>query len=123
MEDNIEIKLGNFELSLNVTDLRRSLDFYNKLGFDAIDGTVEENYLILTNGKIRIGLYQGHIPTNFLTFRGGDVKACERVLKSQGLLFDQEALLEEDGSTGAIISDPDGNTIYFNAYPGEKIED
>jgi len=43
------------------------------------------------------------------------------VLKSRGLAFKTDAHIESDKSAGAEIIDPDGNLIYFNTAPGEKV--
>ena len=78
------LDLGWFDLCLNVRDLRRSRDFYRKLGFRRIDGRLEDRWLLLSNGEVRLGLYQGHIRTNLLNFRGGDAFAIARTLESVG---------------------------------------
>jgi hypothetical protein len=67
-------------------------------------------------------LYAGHIDSNLLNFRGGDVFAIAAELKKRGLEFSQDAYREADGSMGAIMKDPDGNVIYFNTFPEEQVE-
>jgi catechol 2,3-dioxygenase-like lactoylglutathione lyase family enzyme len=115
------IILGRFEYCLNVADVGKSLEFYEKLGFSQTGGNIEQGWAIVKHGNCILGLYQGHIPTNLLNFRSGDVFAVAEVLKSRGLAFETDAHQEEDGSDGAEILDPDGNLIYFNTAPGEKI--
>lgn len=114
--------LGNFELCLNVAEIRRSLEFYETLGFKRIGGNVSDGWAIIESGNCRIGLYEGHIGSNLLNFRGADVFALASALKSRGLEFTQDAFREPDGSAGAILADPDGNQIYFNTFPEEQVE-
>jgi len=54
-----------------------------------------------------------------LNFRGGDVMQNVEALTEKGLEFDSGPTLEKDGSAGAMITDPDGNTIYLNTHPDE----
>ena len=114
--------LGNFELCLNVTDVRRSLEFYETLGFKRVGGNIADGWAILENNNCRLGLYAGHIESNLLNFRGGDVFAICEELKGRGLEFSQDAYREPDGSAGAILKDPDGNVVYFNTFPEEQVE-
>ncbi|MDQ3023800.1 MAG: VOC family protein [bacterium] len=114
--------LGNFELCLNVKELRRSLEFYETLGFKRTGGTVADGWAIIETGNCRIGLYEGHIESNLINFRGGDVFALAAELKKRGLAFSQDAYREPDGSAGAILPDPDGNVVYFNTFPEEQVE-
>jgi len=65
------MNLGTFSISLAVKDLAASKGFYEKLGFEAIGGDVEQNWLILKNGDHVIGLFQGMFEGNLLTFNPG----------------------------------------------------
>ena len=111
-----KISLGKFELSLNVKDIHKSLDFYTKLGFEQVGGKIDDRWVELRqhDGELRIGLYQGHIARNCLTFFGGDVFANEKSFEAAGLEMSTKAHRESDDSDGATIDDPDGNVIYLN---------
>src|SRR5579863_6876549 len=63
--------LGCFSVSLSVKDIEASRAFYQKLGFEAVLGNVQQNWLILRNGTCNIGLFQGMFPRNSLTFNPG----------------------------------------------------
>jgi len=54
-----------------------------------------------------------------LNFRGGDVFTIAAQIKQKGLKFKSDAKIEQDGSAGAVIEDPDSNVIYFNTHPEE----
>lgn len=65
------MKLGAFSISLSVKDLEKSKDFYEKLGFTQMGGSMESNYLIIKNGSTLIGLFQAMFDGNMLTFNPG----------------------------------------------------
>ena len=116
-----DLILGRFEYCLNVKDIRRSFEFYTKLGFKQTGGNLDEGWAIVKQSNCILGLFQGHIVANLLNFRGADVFAVVEVLKSRGLTFKKDAHTEPDGSAAAELLDPDGNVIYFNTFPGEEI--
>lgn len=113
------MNLGWCDVCLNVQDLATTRTFYEKLGMKAVEGNAQDGYWIMTNGTARIGLYKGHIDGFMLNFRGGDVMQNVEALTEKGLEFDSGPTLEKDGSAGAMITDPDGNTIYLNTHPDE----
>ncbi len=111
----IDMKLGKTEFSLNVKSLAKSREFYASLGFEEVEGAGAEGWLVLEKSGLRIGLYQGHIPENALTFFGGDVAAIAAHLTEAGYEMTSGPEKEADGSLGATVKDPDGNLIYFNS--------
>ncbi len=60
--------IGLFSLSLNVKDIAASKAFYETLGFAPVFGEESQGWLILDNGNIKIGLFQGMLEKNTLTF-------------------------------------------------------
>ena len=90
--------LGAFSVSLAVKNLQASREFYEKLGFAVVFDEAAQNWLILRNGSVTIGLFQGMFERNLLTFNPGwdeqakavdgafaDVREHQRRLKAQGL--------------------------------------
>ena len=114
------INLGRFELCLNVKDINQSIDFYKKLGFEIVARDSASIWATVKYGNTMVALYRGCISKNILNFRGSDVFAVANALKESGLKFKRGPEIEEDGSAGAVIEDPDGNVIYFNTHPDEK---
>jgi catechol 2,3-dioxygenase-like lactoylglutathione lyase family enzyme len=114
------MNLGRFELCLKVAVLADSRKFYESLGFQVVGGDEGEGWLQLKSASLALALYQGHIPSNLLNFRGADVFAVADELTRRGLELEKPAELEQDGSAGAWLKDPDGNVIYFNTSPEEK---
>ena len=112
--------IGTCTVCFNVRDVKLASEFYAKLGFSVTAGSLAENWVVVERGNFKLGLYQGHIESNLLNFRGGDVFAIARYLEAQGLKLLAPAQVEPDGSAGATIADPDGNLIYFNTAPGEQ---
>lgn len=117
-----DIDFGWFEVSLNVQDIKRSLEFYQLLGFQVVDGNVEFRNITLRKGDCRISLYQGYLdpPETQLTFWQGDVHAIARDLAGKGLQFERGPTTGEEGGVGALLRDPDGHPIYFVNMPGVK---
>ncbi|MFN2146484.1 MAG: VOC family protein [Anaerolineales bacterium] len=118
--------LGCFSVSLNVKDIHASKAFYEKLGFTQYAGELEHNWLIMKNGDHNIGLFQGIIEENFLTFNPGwdqnarnlgsftDVRDLQEQLKAAGIELDHEADPNTSGPAHIIFTDPDGNKIMFD---------
>jgi len=122
------MNLGAFSVSLAVKDILESKTFYEKLGFSVFSGDQEQNWLILKNGEVTIGLFQGMFENNILNFNPGwssdsrevenftDVRVLQRKLKDQGLELMSEADETTTGPANFMISDPDGNTILVDQH-------
>ena len=122
------MELGAFSTSLAVKDLDASRAFYEKLGFEVVGGNAEQNWLILKNDKIVIGLFQGMFEKNIMTFNPGwdqlggeldsytDVREIQRELKKRGLTLDSEADESTTGPAGIMLTDPDGNPILIDQH-------
>lgn len=115
------MKLGTFSISLAVKDIKASREFYEKLGFSILDGDEAQNWLIMDNGTVKVGLFQGMFEKNILTFHPSpskgdmDVRAIQADLKAKGVTL----ILETDKTEGpAHITavDPDGNPILIDQF-------
>jgi catechol 2,3-dioxygenase-like lactoylglutathione lyase family enzyme len=115
-----KLQLGRFDLCLDVTDVKKSAEFYKKLGLIEVEGNIEENWVVLSQGNLRLALYQGHIKEITLNFRGGNVQSITNDLKAKGIEFEKDVKIAEDGSVSAEIRDPDGYSIFFDTHPSEK---
>ena len=115
-------------MSLAVKDLEASHEFYRKLGFEAIGGNAEQNWLILANGYATIGLFRGMFEANILTFNPGwdvscnkleefdDVRVLQRRLADSGVEFESKADESTTGPASFVTTDPDGNTILVDQH-------
>lgn len=122
------MKLGAFSMSLSVKDLGLSKTFYEKLGFTAFAGSMEQNYLIMKNGNALIGLFQGMFEGNILTFNPGwdenaknlddfdDIREIQKQLKSEGLTLMNQADENTEGPASLMLTDPDGNIILLDQH-------
>lgn len=122
------MKLGAFSISLSVKDLKTSKAFYEKLGFNAFAGSVDENYIIMKNENALIGLFQGMFSGNILTFNPGwdydaknldnfdDIRQIQKQLKLSGLQLTSEADESTEGPASLILQDPDGNVILLDQH-------
>lgn len=122
------MELGAFSVSLAVKDLEASRAFYEKFGFASFAGDPSQNWLILKNGDVIIGLFQGMFEKNILTFNPGwdsnaqkletftDVRELQRQLRAQGIQFVSEADESTTGPASFVAADPDGNPILFDQH-------
>ena len=122
------MKLGAFSVSLNVADIAKSRDFYEKLGFSAIGGDANQGWLILRNDTTTIGLFKGMFERNMLTFNPGwdaacntlesfeDVRENQKSLVRQNVALDSKVDESGSGPGSIMLSDPDGNPILIDQH-------
>lgn len=121
------MNLGAFSISLNVKNIKKSYDFYQKLGFKIIGGNLEEKWLILKSNQAVIGLFEGMIEKNTLTFNPGwsqegknfdpydDIRMIYQEL-NESIPNLQNGISEDAGLGYIIIEDPDGNPILIDQH-------
>ncbi len=110
--------LGTFSISLNVKSLAASLEFYLAFGFEEMGGDAEEGWVMLRNGNAVIGLYEGTLDANILTFNPPDLRAVQSEMREKGYDFelDDEAMEEDEGPAHTMLTDPDGNLMLLDQY-------
>ena len=120
--------LGHFSISLTVKDIKASKAFYEKLDFKQVSGQLERNWVVLQNGPVKIGLFQGMFDRNTITFNPGwskdkealadfqDVRELQRILKSRGLEPSPAADEATQGPAFFMVRDPDGNPLLFDQH-------
>ena len=122
----IQAKIGY--VNLFVTDLARSLEFFEKtLGLDAKVRDTDFGYASLDGGPVSLGLAQvdpeegenaalvGRV-TGF-GFVVSDLVAAHADLERQGVRFPMEPSKQPWGGFMALFEDPDGNTFYLDQIP------
>ena len=117
--ENDNLKLGVFSNSLSVKDLSVSKEFYEKLGFTEMGGSMEANYLIMKNGKSIIGLFQGMFEGNIMTFNPGwdenaqnvkefdDIRKIQKVITEKGINLENKIDETTSGPASLMFTDPD----------------
>ncbi|MEL3971935.1 VOC family protein [Rossellomorea oryzaecorticis] len=122
------MNLGAFSVNLNVKDIHKSKEFYEKIGFQTLGGDISQNWLILKNDNHIIGLFQGMFEKNILTFNPGwnqnaenlesftDVRDLQKELKEKGITLLTEADVTSEGPASLMIEDPDGNPILIDQH-------
>ncbi|ARQ06110.1 Glyoxalase-like domain protein [Macrococcoides canis] len=122
------MELGNFSVSLSVKDLHASIKFYETLGFRQVSGDVTQNWIVLSNGNARIGLFQGMFEGNMMTFNpkwdeqknttaGTDVREIAQALEDAGYTLLQSLQAEgEEGPAYFMVKDLDGNVLLFDQH-------
>lgn len=121
------MKLGAFSISLSVKDISKSKDFYEAIGFEVFGGNIEKNWLIMSNGETKIGLFQGMFEGNMITLNPGwdnmakdvedydDIRVIQNSIESKGLDIGDK--IETKSGPGSFqIIDPDGNVILFDQH-------
>jgi len=125
-----KMELGQFSVSLAVKDLKKSQEFYEKLGFTRILGgkpddvvTSGKGWAILQNGGAVIGLFQGMFTENILTFNPTDIRAVKAALEKQSIALELQNMLgplTDNSPAYARLKDPDGNNILFDQHGPTK---
>jgi catechol 2,3-dioxygenase-like lactoylglutathione lyase family enzyme len=122
------MQLGAFSVSLPVKDLAASIAFYEKLGFTFKGGDQSQGWLVLKNGPVVIGLFQGMFEKNMLTFNPGwdqnaqklesftDVREIQQALDAAGVPIETRTDPDGSGPGYIMLSDPDGNPIMFDQH-------
>ncbi len=127
-DQNQNMKLGAFSVSLAVKDIEVSKVFYQNLGFSVVGGEQTQNWLILRNGEHTISLFQGMFEGNILTFNPGwdaqcnhldeyiDVRQIHKKLKAAGVEITDTNLNDDSGPGHISLVDPDGNAILIDQH-------
>ena len=127
-KDKEPMKLGNFSMSLAVKDVDVSKAFYEKLGFKVITGSKKHGMYILQNDASTIGVFEGHIEKNTLTYNPGwehdcsvlpeydDVRDIQSQLKAAGIEITKTTDESATGPAHIVIMDPDGNPILIDQH-------
>jgi catechol 2,3-dioxygenase-like lactoylglutathione lyase family enzyme len=114
-------KAGQFgELSIETEDVRASLDFWTRLGFEPTQymPASPDSWASIADGLLMLGIYsQGYCPhiikTPSITYFDAEAAQRIRKLKEEGMKFVQE-LPGENGETGhAIAQAPDGQLLFL----------
>jgi len=120
--------LGAFSVSLVVKDLQASKAFYEGLDFVVVGGDQTQNWLILRNGAVTIGLFHGMFERNMLTFNPGwdesaqaveeftDVRDHQRRLEKKGLVPVSKPETNTTGPGSLVLVDPDGNPVLIDQH-------
>ncbi|MDR6696517.1 VOC family protein [Stenotrophomonas sp. 1337] len=122
------MQLGAFSVSLAVKDLATSRAFYEALGFSVTGGDAAQNWLVLRNNGIVVGLFQGMFEGNLLTFNPGwdqhkqelasfqDVREVQAELDAKGIALTARADPDGEGPAYLQLADPDGNVILIDQH-------
>ena len=123
------MELGPFSMILAVKDLQASKSFYEKLGFTAsTPDPSNKNWLMMKNGEVEIGIFQGIFNKNTLCFNPGgklekpltrftDIRELHRELKAEGVeITEEHGLTSKGGPAAFMLDDPDGNPIWVEQH-------
>ena len=105
--------LGRFhEISLLTTDIRESVEFYERLGFTqaATNDAWTHPYGVLTDGRLFIGLHQRRFSAPALTFLHEGVATFAGELEASGIELETRKT-SEDSFNELGFRDPDGQSV------------
>ncbi|MEZ5339136.1 MAG: VOC family protein [bacterium] len=113
--------LGWLHYCLNVADIERSCDFYEKLGFLQVDGDRSQGWAILHNAGTELALYcgQGVEGETTLNFRGANIDELAERVRIAGIAFHTEPKTNGQGSGSFMLEDPAGNRLFMDTAPDE----
>jgi catechol 2,3-dioxygenase-like lactoylglutathione lyase family enzyme len=132
------LDLGWLVICLPAADFEAATDFYKKIGFIAVGGQPEHGWLVMGAGHCEINPMKG-LDSVWINFRGADIAGLAEELKARGFslrdhnTFDPEKWPKElwhgpdgqtlppTGSGDFFIDDPDGNVLYFDTVPVERV--
>ena len=114
------LEMGKFSMSLAVKDIQASVDFYQKLGFEMLEGAggIEQHWVIMINGDTELGLFQGMFPNNTLTFTPKEARTIYQSTQAAGIEAVYSMGMDtNEGPCSFSILDPDGNSILIDQHP------
>lgn len=112
------MKLGRLDYCLSIKDIKKSFDFYSKLDFQIVEGKVEENWVVVEHGNLRLGLYQDERTGSTLNFRGANMLKVAELIKELGI-SPVRSKYYDDGTGSITIKDPDGYVLFFDTHETE----
>ena len=114
------MNLGWCDVCLRVSKAEASRRFYSDLGFWKIEGSDEEGWAVMTNGTLRLGLFEPQFMSTeiSLNFRGGNAASVCDELREKGHSFTTEPKFVDGGGSASLV-DPDGHTIFIDSLPNE----
>ena len=114
-DDNVQA----FSVSLAVSDIQASKDFYEKLGFKQVPGagSVESKWMVLQNGAAKIGLFHGFFPKNTITMNPKDARSIYKKATEEGLVaVFKSGMDKSEGPASFSLLDPDGNPVLVDQH-------
>lgn len=105
--------LGRFhEVSIETTDIRASVEFYERLGFSHADtnDTWSHPYGVLTDGRIFLGLHERRFPSPALSFVHAGLAQYAPELEAHGIELDVRKT-GEDVFNEVAFRDPTGQNV------------
>ena len=115
LDNQSKSDLGLGDICFDVEDFTSTIKFYKDLGLKTLEGNEDDDWVILGQGNLRLGLYKGKGNNLTINFRQGNIESITERLKQNGLTFKTENVQETDGTVSSMLIDPDGYLIYFNS--------
>lgn len=113
--------LGWLHYCLNVRDIEKSCEFYEKLGFRQVDGDRSQGWAIMHNAATELALYCGHgiEGETGINFRGANIDELAARIRALGIPFHTEPRTNGQGSGSFMLEDPAGHRLFMDTAPDE----
>jgi len=125
--------LGIDNVGLATRDLKRSVDFYEKLGFVKVDQNERGCTMIIGTTKLfifpagpqkaatrAITLVGNPAGIDHISFLVDDVDRSYAELRERGITFTSIPEDQTWGARTAVVQDPDGNNLYLLTWLAKK---
>ncbi|OLS23040.1 MAG: hypothetical protein HeimC2_27800 [Candidatus Heimdallarchaeota archaeon LC_2] len=125
MKTMISEKLGRLDLCIDIKNVKISYEFYKNMGYEMVEGNLEEGWGVMEIGNLRLGLYEGMSKYDefgnkiSLNFRGGKVKEITEEIIDHGYSFYKKFNEGKKGGGNSSIYDPNGVSLFFDTAPPE----
>lgn len=107
-------------LSLSVKNIEKSLMFYERLGYKPVEGagSIQEKWLLLDNGHLKIGLFQDMFDTNIITVNPENGREIFQALVRDGVevISKSKTIEDMEGPCHFMVHDPDGNRLLIDQF-------
>lgn len=125
MKTMISEKLGRLDLCIDIKNVKISYEFYKNMGYEMVEGNLEEGWGVMEIGNLRLGLYEGMSKYDefgnkiSLNFRGGNVKMITEEILEHGYSFYKNYKEGKEAGGNSSVYDPNGLSIFFDTAPKE----
>ena len=112
------MKIGRLDVCLRVGDVAASVRFYGAFGFQIVEGSVEDQWTVMSHEGSRIGLFAYQFmgaDMVSLNFRNGNLKEVSKAAKIWGYPFENGPKFVGETGGSASIRDPDGHLLFFDS--------
>lgn len=110
--------LGRLDICLRCKNAVESEAFYRQLGFEIAEGDAEDGWLVMSQGTVRIGLFEARYmgeDSISLNFRNGNIPELAKAFKGAGIALASDPKVVGESGGSLRLRDPDGHLLFFDS--------